>query len=186
MGGENLPAVIDWMRRNNPSEWQAVLSAMRDIVPEIEAITVEYLHSRTLGLFFEERGVGRAWTSDEVSDGTIRSLALLVACHDPRASALFIEEPENSLHPWIIKVLMENLRKISSKKPVMVTTHSPLLLNSVAPQEVCVVYKVGGETRVAPLTSFDEHLADDWSQGKYRLFDYLDSGFVPAAVPSGV
>ncbi|MGX5730123.1 AAA family ATPase [Pseudoxanthomonas beigongshangi] len=185
MNGENLPAVIDWMTRNHQSEWNAVISTMREIVPEIESIYVDYLHSRTLGLFFKETGVGRAWTSDEVSDGTIRSLAMLVACHDPRASALLIEEPENSLHPWIMKIIMSSLRRISSKKPIIITTHSPLILNSVAPQEVWVAYKEDGETRLSSLVAFDDNLNSDWESGKYKLFDYLDSGYVTQAVPSG-
>lgn len=184
--GENLPAVIDWLQRYREDSWRIILETMREIVPEIEDIRVDYLHTRTLGLFFKEVGVRRPWTSDEVSDGTIRSLAMLVACHDPRASLLLVEEPENSLHPWIIKVVMNSLRKLAQRKPVIITTHSPILLNSVSPEEVWVVYKVSGETRLAPLISFDPQLASDWSEGKYLLFDYIESGMVPQAVPSGV
>lgn len=183
--GENLPAVVDWLRKHQADQWSQILMTMRDIVPEIEDITVDYLHTRTLGIFFKERGVGRAWTSDEVSDGTIRSLAMLVACYDPRASMLFIEEPENSLHPWIIKVIMSSLRKISKRKPVFITTHSPILLNSVNPEEVWVVYKEEGETHAARLVSFDNELSDDWAQGKFKLFDYIEAGLISQAVPSG-
>ncbi|HEV7270893.1 AAA family ATPase [Pseudoxanthomonas sp.] len=183
--GENLPAVVDWMQRHHAEEWGNVESLMKDIVPEIESISVDYLHTRTLGIFFKERGVGRSWTAEEVSDGTIRSLAILVACYDPRAALLFIEEPENSLHPWIIKVIMGGLRKLSSRKPILLTTHSPLVLNSVSPEEVSVVFKKNGETAVQQLTAFDSQLQDDWVAGRFRLFDYIDAGMVAEAVPSG-
>lgn len=182
--GENLPAVVDWLQRKQPREWAAVLQAMRDIVPEITEISVQYLHTRTLGLLFSEQGVGRSWTAEEVSDGTIRALSLLVACFDPRNTALIVEEPENSLHPWIIKEIVENLKRISLKKPVVVTSHSPIVLNMMAPEEVWVIYKADGETQLRPLTHFDDMLASDWADGKYRLFEYLESGFVPEAVPS--
>lgn len=181
--GENLPAVVDWLQSKRPKEWRLVIKAMKDIVPELQEISVEYLHTRTLGLFFKEAGVGRAWSAEEISDGTIRALAILVACFDPRVSALVLEEPENSLHPWIIREVISHLRKLSGEKLVMVTTHSPIVLNCVDPREVWVVYKHDGETSIDPLVSFDESLLQNWEDGKYRLFDYLESGAVPQAVP---
>lgn len=181
--GENLPAVVDWLQRKRPKEWRSVLQSMRDIVSEIEDISVGYLHTRALGLYFHETGVGRPWTAEEVSDGTIRALSLLVACFDPRNTALIVEEPENSLHPWIIKEVIERLRKLSREKLVLVTSHSPVVLNLLAPEEVWVIFKRNGETNIAPLVDLDPQLMSDWSEGKYRLFDYLESGYVPEAVP---
>ena len=184
--GENLPAVVDWLKSKAPKDWQAVMRAMKEILPELESIEVDYLHTRTLGLFFKESGVGRAWTAEEVSDGTIRSLAMLVACFDPRTSALVLEEPENSLHPWIIRELVSQLKKLSTQKMVMITTHSPIVLNSISPADVWVVFKEHGETKVRSLLDFDSALMKDWEEGKYRLFDYLESGAIVEAVPSGV
>lgn len=183
--GENLPAVIDWLQAKRPKEWKLILRGMREIVPELDEISVHYLHTRTLGLQFKERGVGRPWGAEDVSDGTIRSLAMLVACFDPRISALVLEEPENSLHPWIIREVVKQLRKLSGDKTVLVTTHSPIVLNAVRPSEVWVVFKRDGETQIKPLTSFDASLEDDWEKGMYRLFDYLESGAVVEAVPAG-
>lgn len=184
--GENLPAVVSWLKSKRPKEWRAILRAMKEIVPELEDISVHYLHTRTLGLLFKEEGVGRPWGSEEVSDGTIRSLAMLVACFDPRVSALMVEEPENSLHPWIIKEVIKHLRALSVEKTVLVTTHSPIVLNSVSPAEVWVVFKKDGETHIRTLTQFDPLIQGDWEAGKYRLFDYLESGAVSEAVPSGL
>lgn len=181
--GENLPAVIDWMQRKQPKDWKSILQAMRDIVPELQDISVNYLHTRTLGLFFHEAKIGRPWTAEEVSDGTIRALSILVACFDPRNTALIVEEPENSLHPWIIKEIMTHLRRLSEKKLVMVTSHSPVVLNMLSPEQVWVIYKTDGETNIKPLVQFDDNLLGDWESGKYKLFEYLESGYVSEAVP---
>jgi predicted ATPase len=183
--GENLPAVIDWLQSKKQKEWSLILQAMKEIVPELTDITVSYLHTRTLGLLFKESGVGRPWSAEEVSDGTIRSLAMLTACFDPRISALVLEEPENSLHPWIIREVIKSLRKLSREKLVIVTTHSPIVLNTVAPKDVWIVFKKDGETNIESLISFDPNLESDWQSGKYRLFDYLESGAVSEAVPTG-
>ena len=69
---------------------------MCQLLPGLEKIDVDYTHYRTLGVYFHERSVGRPWTVAEVSDGTIHSLALLVALFDPRSTMLMLEEPENS------------------------------------------------------------------------------------------
>jgi predicted ATPase len=181
--GDNLPAVVNWLKAKQPKEWRQILQAMKDIVPELEDISIIYLHTRTLGLSFKENGVGRPWSTEEVSDGTIRSLAMLVACFDPRVSGLVLEEPENSLHPWIIKEIVKHLRNLSDSKFVMVTTHSPVVLNSVRPNDVWIVYKRNGETHIRPLIELDPNVEGDWEKGKYRLFDFLESGAILEAVP---
>lgn len=186
MTGENLPAVVDWLKRHKPDQWKEIMHAMKDILPNLEDIGVQYLHTKTLGLFFKERGISRPWTAEDISDGTIRALAILVASIDPRSSVLFVEEPENSVHPWIIKVLVERLRSISKSKNVIITTHSPVLLDIVAPAAVWVVHKVGGETHVSNLLELDPQAEMDWKMGRYKLSEYLDSGTVPQVVPGGV
>ena len=43
-------------------------------------------------------------------------LAILVASADLRTSLLLIEEPENSVHPWIVRKLVERLKEVSKTK----------------------------------------------------------------------
>lgn len=184
--GENLPALIDWLQRVHPKEWKIVLSGMRDILPGLKDISVEYLHTKTLGIFFKEEGVGQSWTADEVSDGTMQALALLTASVDPRTSLLLIEEPENSVHPWILRVIMERLREVSKSKNVIVTSHSPVLINLMKPEEVWIVFRKNGESHLQRLMDLDPSLEESWEQGGYQLSEFLDSGSVSQAVPGGV
>ncbi len=68
--GGNLPAVIDVMQKRNEHEWDLVMQSMRSILPELRTIEADYTPSRTLGLYFKERGTGKPWSVDEISDGT--------------------------------------------------------------------------------------------------------------------
>lgn len=183
--GQNLPSLIDWLSRKHPNQWATVLSSMRAIVPTLTSINTQYLHTKTLGLTFQEEGFSRPWTAEDVSDGTIQSLAILVALADPRNDLLFVEEPENSVHPWIVRQLANQLKKISTRKQVFVTTHSPVILNLVAPEDVWVCFKRGGETSLRRLDEISPDLKTDWSKGEGRLFDLLDLGIVEEALPSG-
>ncbi|MGI8654803.1 MAG: AAA family ATPase [Pyrinomonadaceae bacterium] len=184
--GENLPALVDWLQRAHPKEWEIVMSGMRDILVGLTDISVEYLHTKTLGVFFREEGVGNTWSADDVSDGTIHSLALLVASVDPRSALLVVEEPENSVHPWIIRVIMERLRKVSVLKNVVVTSHSPVLINLLKPEEVWIIFRDKGETKLQRLVDLDPSVKESWENGDYRLSEFLDSGSISQAVPGGV
>lgn len=183
--GQNLPSLIDWLSRKHPAKWASVLSSMRAIVPTLQSINTQYLHTKTLGLIFQEEGFSRPWTAEDVSDGTIQSLAILTALADPRNDLLFVEEPENSVHPWIVRQLANQLKRISRQKQVFVTTHSPVVLNLVSPEDVWVCFKINGETSLRRLDELSPELAHDWKNGEGRLFELLDLGIVPEAIPSG-
>lgn len=82
----------------------------------------------------------------DISDGTLRILAFLIALYDlENPSIICFEEPENGVHPWLLHKMMELLNLVSTEgiggKPVqvLITTHSPVLLNYVKPEQVRVV-----------------------------------------------
>jgi len=182
--GRNLPVALDHMKKAFPEKYDAVLAAAQMVMPSLEAIETDWTHTRSLALFLKERGIRRHWTSEDISAGTIQMIALLVAAFDPRAPLVVIEEPENSVHPWALRNLVEAFRLASEKKQILLTTHSPILLDQLKPEEVWVVQKPGTETKIDPLLSFDPALKESWGQGKYTLSEYLDSGAVPEAVPA--
>jgi len=184
--GGNLPALIDWLQKNHPKAWEQVTAEMQDILQGLNQISLQYLHTKALGLFFEEEGFGRSWNVDEISDGTIQTLAILAASADPRTSLLLIEEPENSVHPWIVRMLVERLKKVSKTKNVIVTSQSPVLVDELSPREVWIVARQNGETQIRQLTDLDPLIEDHWKAGKYQLSDFLDSGLVPQVVPGGI
>lgn len=182
--GGNLPAVISHLKKNHPEEYSHVLETIRRINPAIEDIETGFTHTKTLALFVKEQGINRPWTSEDLSDGTIQTIALLAAVFDPRNSLVVIEEPENSIHPWALRNLVQAFRLASEKKQILLTTHSPILIDQLKPEEVWVVQKPGTETKIDPLLSLDPSLKEAWGKGKFTLSEYLDSGAVPEAVPA--
>ncbi|WNY33272.1 AAA family ATPase [Curtobacterium flaccumfaciens] len=146
--GDNLPGAANYLRRNHPDEWSRIEAAMRSIMPTLEEISIAYTEDRRLAVQFHERGLGRAWNSSEVSDGTIQALALLVAIFDPRPSILAIEELENALHPWILRQILDLCQE--STRQILLTTHSPVLLTAVPPLSVQLMWMDAGRTSTAP------------------------------------
>ena len=175
--------MVDLLKRTRPKEWRHIISAMRALLPNLRDIDVDYTSMRTLGLLFDEHGIHRPWSVGEVSDGTIQTLALLVAIFDSRFSMLVIEEPENSVHPWIIRRLMDACMTAATARQIVLTTHSPLVINAVAPESVYVLWRDDGETHLGRLTALDPYFLEAWKSGKLPTFEYLDSGAVEEALP---
>lgn len=75
-----------------------------------------------------------------VSDGTLKLLAYLTVLHDPELPPLIgIEEPENQLHPYLMRGLVEECRDAAAAGQVLLSTHSPQLLNAAEGPEVRVI-----------------------------------------------
>jgi predicted ATPase len=92
---------------------------------------------------------GSPYSSRVVSDGTLRILALLAVLYDPRQRGLIcLEEPENGIHPGRLKAVISRLRglvsnphadEVDPKQPpaqMIVSSHSPVVLASVPPEDV--------------------------------------------------
>ncbi len=180
--GENLPAVVAYMQRHHEEAWGHTLDAMRMIVPGLEDIRTSFTHDRRLTLQFIERGVGRPWTAEEISDGTVQSLALFAGVFDPRNPVSFIEEPENAVHPWIVRAFVDACRAVDYKQ-ILVTTHSPALIGYLSPDEVMVIWRREGRSHLCALPHLDEEAMKLWSDGRVSTFELVDSGWLRQAVP---
>lgn len=87
---------------------------------------------------------GQKLPAASVSDGLMVSLGFLALSHDPEPpSILLVEQPENHVHHASLKDIIATLKHLSGERGVQVilTTHSPYLLDCVAPEEVQVFYK---------------------------------------------
>ena len=90
----------------------------------------------------------------QLSDGTIRALALLVALGQPRSKLprfITIDEPELGLHPLALSLFCDVVRSVSDHCQIVLATQSPALLDHFEPGEVRVVERQNGETTIRRL-----------------------------------
>lgn len=138
-----------------PDRSGAVVDAMRRIIPGLADISVQSA-GRYLTLAFrqEHRGGRRpVFAATEMSDGALRALAVLVAAQQlGRDSLLIIEEPEVNLHPGAADVIYDALHAASRRGAVLLTTHSPELLDRAHNDEILVCDYEDGVTSIGPLS----------------------------------
>jgi predicted ATPase len=127
-------------------------------------------------LYVREEGVVTPMSAASLSDGTLRLLCLLAVVFDPSPAPLVcIEEPEIGLHPDAIRMVAELLVKASVRTQLIVTTHSPALVDALSDQPESIVVcerDFDGFTQFRRLNSSD---LDQWLQ-KYSLGELWQKG----------
>jgi predicted ATPase len=129
------------------------------LVPNIKRISLPRGKNQTFELELIDKYSEHHIPATEISDGTLRILGFLTALYQKEApSIICFEELENGVHPWLLHKMMELLKIVSTEgingKPVqvLITTHSPLLLNYFEPYQVRAVELDGeGKTQVHKL-----------------------------------
>lgn len=125
---------------------------------------------------------GQGWESatsipkihyEALSYGTRRIIQLLVSIFYDKNSVYLFEQPEDGIHPSLLYKLIELLRVYDDRGQIIMTSHSPALLDYMRPEEVRLVTMVGGETQVRALSEFDLEGAKLFMEKEGTLSEYL-------------
>jgi predicted ATPase len=158
--GRNLARAIEGLKEIENRDVDRVKAYLRAIVPEIEGFEVFTLGDFETIRFQVRSRLERAplnLYAASMSDGTLRALATLIAAfqiHLPIGPAVIaIEEPETALHPAAMRALVAALDEATLRTQILITTHSPDLLDAeaVKPENVRVVEWRDGSTVITPL-----------------------------------
>jgi len=153
--GRNITSVLGRLRSQDGRGFEFVLAAMRRLIPGLEDISVEDLGGFLVLRFSQQQTSGVAhFTAANMSEGALRALGIIVAAQMVTSSQLLIvEEPEVAIHPGAAALLFEVLKRASQRGSVLITTHSPELLDAAQDEELLVCSYRNGTTRVGPLAS---------------------------------
>lgn len=196
--GRNLAAVVRRMRDEDPDALDRVQEYLRAIVPGVTAVGPRSLGPKETIEFRQlVPGDGQTWRflAPSMSDGTLRVLGILVAVMQPesktargRTRLVGVEEPEVAVHPGAAAKLMDALLEARARRQIVITTHSPDLLEhpSLDPDWVLVAEMKGGETRVAPMSDRLKDLVRRhlYSIGELLRLDQLPPGPVQSELLS--
>ena len=130
--GSNLAVVLRRIEAD-PEARQLIGEWIEMVVPGVQAIT------------------NQRQRLDQMSDGTVYALSLLVAVLDRRDSPCItlIEQPERGLHPAAIAEFVELLRDSAGpSNPIWVTTHSESVVRRARLAELILVDKERGRTKM--------------------------------------
>lgn len=172
--GRNLTSVLKRLAEQPGGRMAHVVEMLGKVVPGITGASHKPVGKKeTLEFRQLVAGSKDAWRFDaeNMSDGTLRALGVLVALFQPPASdgravrIVGIEEPETALHPGAAAVLRSALFEASQSTQVIVTSHSPDLLDDkkITAESLVSVTSRAGETILGSIdeasrTSIRDHL----------------------------
>lgn len=158
--GENIASVIGHLERVAPDQLAIIQDYLQTVAPMVHGVEHKQMGPmETLEFRQEMAGAKHPWRflAQNMSDGTLRALGVLVALfqgnRDYSPTLVGIEEPETALHPAASAALRDALARASDDAQIIVTSHSPDLLDdlSLSADALLAVVSEGGETRIAPL-----------------------------------
>jgi predicted ATPase len=180
--GTNLASVLNRIGKAAPDIKQRIEEYLARVVPGLEGFDATSVgHMETIE--FRQRVVGsrQPWRFPAInmSDGTLRALAVLIALFQfgerPTARLIGIEEPETALHPAAAGLLLDCLREGARERQVLITTHSPDLLDSdvITADQLLAVSAVDGKTTIGRVDAASRQALRD---SLYRAGELLRLG----------
>ena len=152
--GTSLTALIDTLDRESRED---LVEMLQSVLPDIRGITVSRTSDNRSGnyaltedfIYRDQRGdMKRTLPSWMLSEGTRRMTAIFaLLARRPGPSLLCIEEIENGLDPIAVRKVLHHLQAASRRGvQVILTTHSPWLLDDVPLESIQLVRRVQGDT----------------------------------------
>ena len=156
---------------------ERIVEATRSIVGLPERI--ESRESREEGRYYfvqSEPGLRYPVHQMGVSGGTLRVLALMTALFaEPEANLIGIEEPENNIHPAALASFAEHVRRASERVQIMVTTHSPALLDILDVPEAVRVVRRNREGGSVVVSGEPDRVREALAESGFGLGEYYET-----------
>ena len=140
-------------------------SYLKRFYESYESLSTEPLGENYMRLIVNEAGMSAALPASRLSDGTIRFIALLaILCHPNPPPLICIEEPEIAMHPDSLDLVVELLIEASQRTQLIVTTHSPWLIDrlSAEPDSVVVCERDRHPAEGTQFKRFTRKELEDW------------------------
>ena len=172
--GSNVTSVLKEIERQSDHDLERISDILATIVPNTRQVEVKK-HGKNLSLeFTQEWGAKKRLKFEgfSMSDGTLRAIGLLAAVFQrPVPSLIAVEEPEATIHAGALESILDLLRHASKHMQVVITTHSPELLDAkwVTERHLRIVEWTEGATRVAPLSEATRKALHDHLMGAGEL-----------------
>ncbi|MBK8265501.1 MAG: AAA family ATPase [Nannocystis sp.] len=168
--GGNLAAFLAHLRGEHPAIYQRIRETIQIVAPFFDDFLLEPSAkgpSEKIKLEWRQRGSTYPYQPWQLSDGTIRFIALTTALLQPNPPAtIIIDEPELGLHPVALRVFAALVHETSLRHQTLISTQSPLLVDHFDPEDLIVVERKAGATELRRLDPADlERWLEDFTLG---------------------
>lgn len=138
----NLASMLYRFREEYDYEYLNIVDTIRLVAPYFKDFILIPDDNGNMLPRWEHKNYQKAFTFDDLSDGTLRFICLTVLLLQPLEfvpNTVLIDEPELGLHPHAISLLVGMMKSISKKnKQIIASSQSVTLINQFKAQDILV------------------------------------------------
>ena len=177
--GENLAAFLYGIQQKEPIIYRRIVKVIQSVAPYFSDFFFQPNENGGIRLLWHDKFSENVYGPTDLSDGTIRFIALTTLFLQPNpAKLIVIDEPELGLHPVAISKLAGLIKSVASRgTQIIAATQSADLISNFNPEHVITVNQVEGETRLQRLDADKlAHWLDDYTLGELWKNNIIQGG----------
>ncbi|MBY8852595.1 AAA family ATPase, partial [Saccharothrix sp. MB29] len=152
--GGNLAAVllalVESEDKGDLAAYRRIVGVIRQVAPFFRDFVLRPEKSDRVRLRWRQNDSDAVFSTNQMSDGTLRFVCLAVLLLHPKLPSLVVlDEPELGLHPYAVVQLAGLLRQASARGQVLVATQSVTLVNQFGIEDLIVVEREDGASTFA-------------------------------------
>lgn len=167
--GQNLAAYLFFIHNEDRIVYNFIIKTIQSIAPYFLDFVLRPESNGNIRLRWQSKHSSMIYGANDLSDGTIRFIALTTLFMQPRLpQTIIIDEPELGLHPSAIARLAGMIKSVADKGcQVIVATQSTDLISHFDPEDIVTVDQINGESVFSRLSSetlqnwLDDYTIDD-------------------------
>ena len=162
--GTNLLSVLYTLKSERPGTYDELVEAIQVAVPGFQGLDFRLVgDGGYVNLMWRQRNLTRHFTATQLSDGILRLLWIVTILYSvPEDGLVMFDEPEMSLHPQWIQLVVSLLRQTSARTTVLVATQSSDFIRWLEPSEL-VIADLGEQGTTFAWADAHRNL-DEWLQ----------------------
>lgn len=171
--GSNIAEYLLEIRKEEPDAFEGIVETLQYVLPYVSDLQPNLTSELERAVYLQMTEEDYKIPGWLLSSGTLRVLALLALFRHPTPPPLIvIEEIENGLDPRTIHLIVEELRNLieTGLTQVIITTHSPYLLDLLALSQIVLVERIDGQPNF--FRPSDQQELEEWAKdfGPGRLY----------------
>ncbi len=155
--GANLAVFLHFLCQKHPDAYDRIRETVCLAAPFFDDFRFRPKTSNgdeMLQLEWTQKGSDYPFHVNQLSDGTLRFMALATALLQPNPPAtMLFDEPELGLHPYALNLFAALVKKAASRTQIIVSTQSAPLLDNFEAEDIIVVERKEGESTFKRLSS---------------------------------
>ncbi|EHO12581.1 AAA family ATPase [Myroides odoratimimus] len=180
--GRNIAAFIYNIREEYSKQYNFIIRTIQSVAPYFSDFYLQPDENGNVRLLWTSKYSSTIYSSRDLSDGTLRFIALTMLFMQPNLpNTIIIDEPELGLHPFAISKLSGMIKSVSKKETkVILATQSTDLISYFEPEDIITVDQVEGESVFKRL---DSESLSEWLD-TYTIDDLWKRNIINSGQPN--